>query len=81
MHLCLSCSMMKIVITYFVLTKPADTANLSNTYQLSFYSINYALQSFIGVQMIIVLQNAYYWFQTLPYEPIICLCKKESLNK
>lgn len=31
-------------------------------------------------KVIITLQNAYGWFQTLPHEPIICLCKKQSLK-
>lgn len=52
-------STMMIPIIYFVLTKHADPANMSHTYQLSFYNINYALQSVISVQMIIVHQYAY----------------------
>lgn len=66
--------------TSFVLTKHTDTGNMSNTYQLSFYSTDYALESVISIQIIIALQNAYYWFQTLPCEPVICLCKNQSLK-
>lgn len=66
--------------TSFVLTKHADTGNMSNTYQLSFYSTDYSLESVISIHIVVTLQNACYWFQTLPCKPIIFLGKNQSIK-